>query len=111
MCCSRHRATAGGLQSMAIAAPQAKSGRSRMSATTPGPIVIEPSVLALLDASVVDVLSQGLKVDFARTHGVARSGPLEGPVMVLLHGGSGSWMHWIRNIAPLVAQGPSCAGG
>ncbi|NDD22608.1 MAG: alpha/beta hydrolase [Betaproteobacteria bacterium] len=32
-------------------------------------------------------------------------GPLEGAVMVLLHGGSGSWTHWIRNIAPLVAQG------
>jgi pimeloyl-ACP methyl ester carboxylesterase len=25
--------------------------------------------------------------------------------LVLLHGGSGSWMHWIRNIAPLVADG------
>jgi pimeloyl-ACP methyl ester carboxylesterase len=24
---------------------------------------------------------------------------------VLLHGGSGSWMHWIRNIAPLVSAG------
>jgi pimeloyl-ACP methyl ester carboxylesterase len=32
-------------------------------------------------------------------------GPNEGPVTVLLHGGSGSWMHWIRNIAPLVSAG------
>jgi pimeloyl-ACP methyl ester carboxylesterase len=25
----------------------------------------------------------------------------EGPSLVLLHGGAGSWMHWIRNIGPL----------
>ena len=27
------------------------------------------------------------------------------PVMVLLHGGSGSWRHWVRNIDPLLAAG------
>jgi len=27
------------------------------------------------------------------------------PPVVLLHGGSGSWMHWLRCIAPLVASG------
>lgn len=27
------------------------------------------------------------------------------PPVVLLHGGSGSWLHWLRNIEPLVAQG------
>jgi 2-hydroxy-6-oxonona-2,4-dienedioate hydrolase len=69
------------------------------------PIVIEPSVLALLDASVVDVLSQGQKLTLPGPMVWHAWGPLEGPVMVLLHGGSGSWMHWIRNIAPLVAQG------
>ena len=69
------------------------------------PIVIEPSVLALLDASVVDVLSQGQKLTLPGTMVWHAWGPLEGAVMVLLHGGSGSWMHWIRNIAPLVAQG------
>ncbi len=25
----------------------------------------------------------------------------EGPSLVLLHGGSGSWLHWVRNIEPL----------
>ena len=28
-------------------------------------------------------------------------GAPERPAMVLLHGGSGSWTHWVRNIAPL----------
>ena len=69
------------------------------------PIVIEPSVLALLDAGVVDVLSQGQKLTLPGPMVWHVWGPLEGSVMVLLHGGSGSWMHWIRNIAPLVAQG------
>ncbi|MEN9314900.1 MAG: hypothetical protein RIS35_1293 [Pseudomonadota bacterium] len=31
----------------------------------------------------------------------------EGAPVVLLHGGSGSWNHWVRNIAPLVASGRS----
>ena len=29
----------------------------------------------------------------------------EGQPVVLLHGGSGSWTHWVRNIEPLVASG------
>lgn len=28
-----------------------------------------------------------------------------GPAVLLLHGGAGSWMHWRRNIAPLTARG------
>ncbi len=32
-------------------------------------------------------------------------GQTQQPAVVLLHGGSGSWTHWVRNIAPLVAQG------
>ncbi len=38
-----------------------------------------------------------------------RWGPADGvsagPPVVLLHGGSGSWTHWLRNIAPLAAAG------
>lgn len=29
----------------------------------------------------------------------------DAPPLVLLHGGSGSWTHWVRNIDPLVAAG------
>lgn len=32
-------------------------------------------------------------------------GAPEQPVVVLLHGGSGSWTHWVRNIAPLRQAG------
>ncbi len=32
-------------------------------------------------------------------------GETQRPAVVLLHGGSGSWTHWVRNIAPLVAAG------
>lgn len=31
----------------------------------------------------------------------------EGPITLLLHGGAGSWSHWARNIAALVADGRS----
>ena len=34
-----------------------------------------------------------------------RWGPAAGTPVVLLHGGSGSWTHWLRNIAPLAAAG------
>ncbi len=32
-------------------------------------------------------------------------GETQRPAVVLLHGGSGSWTHWVRNISPLVAAG------
>jgi pimeloyl-ACP methyl ester carboxylesterase len=32
-------------------------------------------------------------------------GDADQPVVVLLHGGSGSWTHWVRNIAPLQGAG------
>jgi 2-hydroxy-6-oxonona-2,4-dienedioate hydrolase len=31
--------------------------------------------------------------------------PAQGRPLVLLHGGSGSWTHWLRNIDPLLKQG------
>ena len=32
-------------------------------------------------------------------------GKSDRPTVVLLHGGSGSWTHWVRNIAPLMGAG------
>lgn len=32
-------------------------------------------------------------------------GPSEAPCVVLLHGGSGSWLHWVRNIRSLLDRG------
>ena len=32
-------------------------------------------------------------------------GEVSQPAVVLLHGGSGSWLHWVRNIGPLRDQG------
>jgi 2-hydroxy-6-oxonona-2,4-dienedioate hydrolase len=46
--------------------------------------------------------SAGLTEMAVETHdGVAVHRIGHGPVLVLLHGGRGSWNHWIRNLAPL----------
>ena len=34
-----------------------------------------------------------------------RWGPQDAPPVLLLHGGSGSWTHWVRNIEPLARAG------
>ena len=73
------------------------------------PIHIAPEVLRCLSPPVAATLLTGRRLQ------------LPGPMVwhewghefldqgastaVLLHGGSGSWTHWIRNVAPLVADG------
>ena len=69
------------------------------------PIDIAPLVLSHLSSDAVAVLQTGQRLTLPGSMVWHAWGPEEGPVVVLLHGGSGSWMHWIRNIAPMVAQG------
>ena len=57
-----------------------------------------------LPVAVADTLAGGQRVVTA-LQGVRTVwhawGQAEQPVVVLLHGGSGSWTHWVRSIAPL----------
>ena len=69
------------------------------------PIAIDASVLAHLSPDTAACLLAGQRLTLPGPMVWHAWGPSEGPVTVLLHGGSGSWMHWIRNIAPLVSAG------
>ncbi|MEN9996315.1 MAG: 2-hydroxy-6-oxononadienedioate/2-hydroxy-6-oxononatrienedioate hydrolase [Pseudomonadota bacterium] len=75
-----------------------------MSFTTE-PIDLDADVLAHLPVDAATTLLAGQRLTLPGPMVWHAWGPVEGSVVVLLHGGSGSWMHWIRNIAPLVAQG------
>ncbi|MBI5720852.1 MAG: alpha/beta hydrolase [Rubrivivax sp.] len=48
-----------------------------------------------------EVLFPGLRFDTFRIAGVKALRIGAGPVLLLLHGGTGSWTHWVRNIEPL----------
>jgi pimeloyl-ACP methyl ester carboxylesterase len=69
------------------------------------PIAIDASVLAHLSPDTAACLLTGQRLTLPGPMVWHAWGPNQGPVTVLLHGGSGSWMHWIRNIAPLVSAG------
>ena len=69
------------------------------------PIAIDASVLAHVSPDTAACLLMGQRLTLPGPMVWHAWGPNEGPVLVLLHGGSGSWMHWIRNIAPLVSAG------
>lgn len=67
--------------------------------------VLEPARLpAFLPPDLATALAGGMRCE--TVHEDARTvwhvwGDAQRPSVVLLHGGSGSWTHWVRNIAPL----------
>lgn len=73
------------------------------------PIHIAPEVLRCLSPQVATSLLKGRQLQLPGPmvwHEWGRESLDKGAsTLVLLHGGSGSWMHWIRNVALLVADG------
>lgn len=73
------------------------------------PIHLAPEVLRCLSPQVATLLLTGRRMQLPGPmvwhewgHKALEQGASS---LVLLHGGSGSWTHWIRNVAPLVAEG------
>jgi pimeloyl-ACP methyl ester carboxylesterase len=58
-----------------------------------------PLASALADGQRIETLCEGVRTVWHAW------GAHQRPTLVLLHGGSGSWTHWVRNIAPLAGAG------
>ena len=73
------------------------------------PIQIAPELLRCLSPQVASSLLTGRRLQLPGPmiwHEWGHDSLDQGAsTLVLLHGGSGSWTHWIRNVAPLVANG------
>lgn len=65
---------------------------------------LPPVVRTLSDVAAIDAAAQRLELPCGDGTMVWRRWG-EGAPVVLLHGGSGSWNHWVRNVAALVAAG------
>jgi alpha-beta hydrolase superfamily lysophospholipase len=66
---------------------------------------IHPQLNAVLSSEAAQFLATGQRCELPGGMIWHAWGPDNAPTFVLLHGGSGSWTHWIRNIEPLVAEG------
>ena len=73
------------------------------------PIHIAPELLGCLPPQVASLLLTGRRLQLPGPmvwHEWGQEALEQGASsLVLLHGDSGSWTHWIRNVAPLVADG------
>jgi len=73
------------------------------------PIHIAPELLRCLPPQVATSLLKGRQLQLPGPmvwHEWGHESLDKGAsTLVLLHGGSGSWTHWIRSVAPLVADG------
>ncbi len=68
-------------------------------------IHIDAQLLGLLSPDVAQILSRGQRCELPGGMIWHAWGSEAAPTMVLLHGGSGSWTHWLRNIVSLLNDG------
>lgn len=68
------------------------------------PLILDTALVAHLSAEEAALLQSGQRLSLPGPMVWHAWGPADGPVVVLLHGGSGSWTHWIRTVAPLVLR-------
>jgi 2-hydroxy-6-oxonona-2,4-dienedioate hydrolase len=68
------------------------------------PNALPKTVTSLADVAMLDAAAKKLETPCGKGLMVWRIWG-QGTPVVLIHGGSGSWSHWCRNIEPLVASG------
>ncbi len=71
----------------------------------PQPLQLNAQLQSVLSSEAADFLATGQRYELPGRIIWHAWGLDTAPTIVLLHGGSGSWTHWIRNIQPLVADG------
>jgi pimeloyl-ACP methyl ester carboxylesterase len=88
---------------MAFAASLERLNAGTMSIHS-APLILDTALVAHLSAEEAALLQSGQRLSLPGPMVWHAWGPADGPVVVLLHGGSGSWTHWIRTVAPLVLR-------
>ena len=69
------------------------------------PLELNSKLQSVLSSDAAEFLATGQRYELPGRMIWHAWGSDTAPTFVLLHGGSGSWTHWIRNIQPLVADG------
>ncbi|MEO8250449.1 MAG: alpha/beta fold hydrolase [Burkholderiales bacterium] len=71
------------------------------------PASLPPAITSRADATAIEAAAERIETPCGDQSMVWHvwGGSGEGAPIVLLHGGAGSWTHWVRNIGPLVAAG------
>jgi len=69
------------------------------------PLQLNSQLHSVLSSEAAEFLATGQRYELPGRMIWHAWGPDSASTIVLLHGGSGSWTHWIRNIQPLVAEG------
>ena len=69
------------------------------------PLQLNSQLQSVLSSEAAEFLATGQRYELPGRMIWHAWGADTAPTILLLHGGSGSWTHWIRNIQPLVAEG------